>query len=48
MIEHCRTMAAMRSKSEVLMALLELSSCGGHPRSVNAKQGKADERHHPS
>jgi hypothetical protein len=21
------------------------SSCGGHPRSLNAKQGKADERH---
>jgi len=22
-----------------------LSSCGGHPRSLNAKQGIADERH---
>jgi hypothetical protein len=38
MIEHCRILAAMRSKSAALMARL-IFVVRGQPRSLNAKQG---------
>ena len=45
-IQHCRILAAMRSNSAALMAPLRLSSCGGHPRSLQTRnRGIADERH---
>src|ERR1700686_4914078 len=33
MIEHCRILAAMRSKSAATDGVTSISSCGGHPRS---------------
>src|ERR1700721_1513169 len=33
MIEHCRILAAMRSKSAATDGATSISSCGGHPRS---------------
>jgi hypothetical protein len=45
-IAHCRKLAAMWSKSEGWMALLNFRRAGDIRARFNAKQGTADERHH--